>query len=156
MYTKQQYIEQLQLIPHPEGGYYRETFRSSVEVQRHNEGRSAGTVIYFLIESTNFSAFHRLKSDEVWFWQAGSSATLHLIHPDGTTQRLECGPDNLQVVLPAETWFAASVEEHDAYTLVSCTVFPGFEFGDFELAEQESLCARYPQHSTLIRSFTRK
>lgn len=156
MNQKQEIIQSLQLRPHPEGGYFRETFRSPSSVQCGERERSAGTCIYFLIDSDNFSAFHRLKSDEAWFWHNGSACTLHLIHPNGMLETVVCGPDRPQVILPAGTWFSAMVPGGDQYCLVSCTVWPGFDFADFEMATRTTLTESYPEHADLIRAFTRE
>lgn len=156
MNEKQEIIRNMQLQPHPEGGYYRETFRSQSHVICDERERSAGTCIYFLIDSGNFSAFHRLKSDEAWFWHRGSACTLHLIHPDGQLETVSCGPDYPQVILSAGTWFAAAVPGEDNYCLVSCTVWPGFDFSDFEMASRAALTKSYPEHAELIRAFTRE
>lgn len=156
MNEKQQIIDTLQLQPHPEGGFYRETFRSQSRINCDERERSAGTCIYFMIDSGNFSAFHRLKSDEAWFWHRGSTCTLHLIHPNGTLETITCGPNNPQVILPAGTWFAANVLGEHNYCLVSCTVWPGFDFDDFEMATRASLTDCFPEHAEMIRAFTRE
>jgi predicted cupin superfamily sugar epimerase len=157
---KDEIISTLQLIPHPEGGYYRETYRSAEVISTSRGNRVAGTTIYFLLESGNFSAFHRLTSDEAWYYHIGDSVKLYLISPDGTLSTCLVGKsftkgESLQVIMPAGHWFAAEVIESNGFTLVSCSVSPGFEFSDFEMANRESLCAQYPQHQELISRLCR-
>lgn len=154
-------IQQLGLQPHPEGGYYVETYRSTEKVNTNRGERSAGTLIYFLLESENFSAFHRLQSDEAWYYHAGNSAVVHIIHPDGHLEEKRIGPtgppnEQWQVMIPAHCWFAAELLQPETYLLVSCSVSPGFEFSEFELARQEELIQHYPQHEMLIRRLCRQ
>lgn len=158
--TKEQLITRLGLQPHPEGGYYRETYRSKDKIQSPVGERVAGTVIYFMIESGNYSAFHRLTSDEAWYYHAGHGVHIHLIAPDGQLQTVRLGSsidkgEELQAIMPAGYWFAAEVLEDNAYALVSCSVSPGFEFSDFELADREVLLKKYPLHAGLIARLCR-
>ncbi|MBY0425540.1 MAG: cupin domain-containing protein [Cytophagales bacterium] len=161
--TKAYWIEKLGLKAHPEGGYYQEVYRSSEQVsvlpERYQSPRSFGTSIYFLLGSEDRSAFHRLKSDEIWFFHSGSPVTIHIIHPDGRREDKHLGMDMdnhqfPQVLIPKNTWFAAQVAEGNSYVLVSCTVHPGFEFADFELANRWELIRKYPNHQELIERFT--
>lgn len=158
--TAQQIIASLELAHHPEGGWFRETYRcaESVPAQalppRFEGDRSLSTAIYFLLQAGEISALHRIKSDELWHFYAGSPLLIHAIFPDGhyRAQRLGsgCTAGNLyQVVVPAGCWFGAELVGTQ-YALVGCTVSPGFDFADFELADKEQLSARYPQHATLI------
>ena len=160
---KEYWIEKLGLLPHPEGGFYKEVYRSDETISglpsRYQSQRSFGTSIYFLLGSEDKSAFHRLQSDEIWFYHSGSSVKIHIIHPDGTREDKIVGADiesgqQLQVLIPKGTWFAAKVMLPDNYVLVSCTVCPGFEFADFELANRWELIEKYPQHRILIENFT--
>lgn len=159
-------VDALNLLPHPEGGYFREIYRSSHVVGQealpagYPGNRSASTSIYFLLPGDSFSAFHRLRADEIWHFYMGDPITLHLIHPDSRYDQIIVGSDVLsgqscQVVIPAGTWFAARVEKTSGYGLIGCTVAPGFDFADFELAKRSELVARFPQHKNLITSFTR-
>lgn len=159
-------IEHLHLSPHPEGGYYREVYRSKGIVPHaalknaFDGDRNYCTSIYFLLTSDNFSAFHRLKQDEVWHFYAGSPLYIHVINPDGTYQRNELGLDLTtgiapQFVVPAGRWFASSVKEPNSFSLVGCTVAPGFDFADFEMADRNELMVEYPQHSQIITELTR-
>jgi predicted cupin superfamily sugar epimerase len=126
-------ITRLDLKPHPEGGHYRETFRDSA-VDTH--GRSRSTAIYFLLARGERSHWHRVDAVEVWHYYAGAALTLR-IADDGGTRRITLGPDiaigNMpQAIVPAHAWQAA--ESVGDWTLVGCTVAPGFEFANFELA----------------------
>jgi predicted cupin superfamily sugar epimerase len=158
---KKSIIQQLGLQPHPEGGYYVETYRSTEKVITNRGERTAGTLIYFLLESENFSAFHRLQSDEAWYFHAGDSAVVYIIHPDGQLEEKRIGPggspnEQWQVMIPAHCWFAAEVMQPNAYLLVSCSVSPGFEFSEFELANRAELAQQYPQHTALIERLCRQ
>lgn len=153
-------IRALELLPHPEGGWYRETYRSPLMVDAGGAERSAATAIYFLLAGDHFSALHRIKSDEIWHFYAGSSLAVEGIHPDGSRQTWRVGPDLAagdlpQAVVPAGAWFGAELIDKSAYALVGCTVSPGFDFADFELAERSALLARFPQHAELIARLTR-
>ncbi len=129
-------IEALDLRPHPEGGHYRETFRD--EATRSPGSRASSTAIYYLLQRGERSHWHRIDAAEVWHWYAGSPLKLSLAQNDRNTPRhIQLGPDILngerpQAVIPAHAWQAA--EPLGAWTLVGCTVAPGFEFKHFELA----------------------
>jgi predicted cupin superfamily sugar epimerase len=160
------WIEKLQLEVHPEGGYFRQSYKADLMVTKDAlpagfaGDRAASTAIYFLLEGENFSAFHRLRSDEVWHFYAGDPLILHVIEPDGkySSILLGCDPDAgqvLQAVVPAGRWFASHVADWKSHALVGCTVAPGFDFEDFELATRAELVANYPQHQDLIQRLTR-
>jgi len=155
------------LLPHPEGGFYKEAYRSDEIIaktalpSRFKGNRCFSTSIYFLLESGSFSAFHRIKSEEIWHFYKGTSLTLYIITEDGTLTLMQLGDnidDNefLQIVIPRNTWFAAQVNAENSYTLVGCTVAPGFYFNDFELANCTKLCKEFPQHKELIKKLTVK
>jgi len=163
--TAQDFIRGLELVRHPEGGWFRETYRSSETVpaetlpERFTGSRAFSTAIYFLLEAGDKSALHRIKSDEVWHFYAGSGLLVHCIFPDGSYQALRLGPnpaagERFQAVVPVGCWFGAELAE-EGFALVGCTVSPGFDFSDFELAEAEQLCNRYPQHTELITRMTK-
>lgn len=154
-------IDQLKLVRHPEGGWYRETYRASLclappALPLHFSGeRAASTAIYFLLERGEVSALHRIKSDELWHFHAGSTLTLHCIDPAGDYRCRRLGSDlaageTFQAVVPAGCWFGAEVTGSGPYALVGCTVAPGFDFADFELGEPLALCRQFPQHARLI------
>jgi len=150
-------IAALELAPHPEGGWYRETFRSAQTVTTERGAtRSAATAIYFLLTSEAFSAFHRIASDETWHFYRGDPIVIEIITPGGMRERRVLG-DGLafQTTVVAGAHFAAHVEAPGGYALVGCDVAPGFTFEDFELAERAALAARYPEHATLVERFTR-
>jgi predicted cupin superfamily sugar epimerase len=119
------------------------------------------TSIYFLITNGNFSAFHRIKSDELWSYHYGDALSVHIISPDGNYSLLKIGSnvengEQLQGVVPAGSWFGSEVIEGGSYSLVGCVVAPGFDFEDFELAEKEKLIAEFPNHKLLIDKFCRR
>ncbi len=160
------WIEKLRLEAHPEGGYFQQTYKSALMLPQaalpagFAGARAASTAIYFLLERKNFSAFHRLRSDEVWHFYAGESLLVHVIEPDGSYSAIALGRDLeagqvLQAVVRAGCWFASHVTDWKSFALVGCTVAPGFDFADFEMAKREELAARYPQHRELIEQLTR-
>lgn len=150
------------LSPHPEGGYYRETYRSAVTF--HPEGfpgqRNLCTAILFLIEKNNFSAFHRIRSDELWHFDSGDPLLVHIIHPDGRYECLRLGnsgmaDESCQGVVPAGCWFASETVPGGSYSFVGCTVSPGFDFADFELAVAGELAKHSPEQTDLIKRLCR-
>jgi hypothetical protein len=160
------WIEKLGLEPHPEGGYFRQSYKAELVVPKSAlpEGfagaRAASTAIYFLLEGKNFSAFHRLRSDEVWHFYAGDPLVVHGIEPEGKYFSILLGRDLeagqvLQTVVPAGCWFASHVPDWKSFALVGCTVAPGFEFEDFEMGKREELARAYPQHRDVIERLTR-
>src|ERR1700683_3650224 len=161
------WIRKLGLEPHPEGGYYRQTYRADLVLEglphQFSGSRAAATPICFLLDGENFSAFHRLQSDELWHFYLGASLIVHVIDPEGSYSRIHLGADSeatevLQAVVKAGCWFASEVGSKDgnAFGLVGCTVAPGFDFEDFELANYEKLVQRYPQHREIIAKLTRR
>jgi hypothetical protein len=160
------WIEKLQLEPHPEGGYFRQTYRSEVVIAREalpsefTGARTASTAIYFLLEGKNFSAFHRLRSDEVWHFYAGEALMVHVIDREGKCSSIRLGRDLdagevPQAVVPAGCWFASHVADWKSWALVGCTVAPGFDFEDFEMGKRAGLVARYPLQREVIERLTR-
>jgi predicted cupin superfamily sugar epimerase len=146
------WIDKLQLEPHPEGGYFRLSYRSEVEIPREalparfSGARAVSTAIYFLLEGKNFSAFHRLRSDEVWHFYAGEPLVVHVIEPMGKHNTIFLGRNpeveqTLQAVVPAGCWFASHVWAWKSFSVVGCTVAPGFDFEDFEMGKREELAA---------------
>ena len=164
--TAQTYVQALQLLPHPEGGFYKETYRSQqcLTVARPGDGalaaRNASTGIYFLLEQGNFSAFHKILSDEMWHFYAGQALEVLALADDGELCCTRLGPDIgrgevFQHVVPANTWFASRVVAGGHFALVGCTVAPGFDFADFCLADRAALLAEFPQHRQTITELTR-
>ena len=164
--TAQYWINKLNLIAHPEGGYYRETYRSQLSIAKEalppefTGSRLVSTAIYFLLEGENFSAFHRLRSDEIWHFYAGGTIAVHVIDPDGSYSKIQLGSDPqagevFQAVVKAGSWFASQVRDPKSFALAGCTAAPGFDFADFELGSRSELVKLYPQHRKLIEQFTR-
>ena len=161
------WVKRLRLEPHPEGGYFRQTYRSEITITREalpaafGGDRSASTAIYFLLGGRNFSAFHRLRSDEMWHFYIGTPVSVHVIDTSGKYSLIILGNDPetghvFQAVVPAGCWFASHVADWESFALVGCTVAPGFDFEDFEMGKRAELVANYPQHRELIRTLTRE
>jgi hypothetical protein len=161
------WIERLQLEPHPEGGYFRQTYRSDVVIAREglpvgfSGARAVSTAIYFLLEGENFSAFHRLRSDEIWHFYVGKPLVVHVIDAEGKYSRILLGDDPeagqvLQAVVRAGCWFASHVADRKGFAVVGCTVAPGFDFADFEMAKRDELVAGYPEFLPIIERLTRE
>jgi uncharacterized protein len=158
-------IQTLGLSPHPEGGYFRETYRSQGETGpeclngQYPAKRNYATCIYFLLTYGSFSAFHRITQDEIWHFYDGSPLCLHRITAEGYSKviigRNLAEGEVPQFVVPGGTWFAATVINPNGYSLVGCTVSPGFDFADFELAGREDLISKFPQHNGIIMQLTR-
>lgn len=164
--TAQQLIQQYNLLPHPEGGWFKETYKSSENIAanalpaRFGGKRTFSTAIYFLLEQGNFSAFHRIKSDECWHFYAGDCLQVYVIQMNGTLDIISLGNDMeqgqlFQYVVPANCWFASRPARNSSFCFVGCTVAPGFDFADFEMADATALSALFPQHEILITSLCR-
>ena len=160
------WVERLGLLPHPEGGHYREVYRSAEVIAaaalppRFGGDRAFGTAIYFLLQGQDFSALHRIKQDEVWHFYDGSAVTIHVIDPEGNYSTIKVGRDLRagevpQAVVKAGCLFGATVDDTASYALVGCTVAPGFDFADFEMPGREELCRLYPRHRQVIERLTR-
>jgi predicted cupin superfamily sugar epimerase len=148
-------IAALDLQPHPEGGWYREIYRSPLMLEGlpHGASRHAATGIYFLLPAGAFSAWHRVRSDEVWHHYQGDPVRLHLIVDNLYTQHL-LGQDILagqrpQILVPAHAWQAAE-PVGDTYSLCGCTVSPGFDFADFEMPPAAELATILPDHAAIV------
>jgi len=158
--------EKLNLDSHIEGGAFREVYRSTLVIPNenlapwHKGDRSASTSIYFLLETGEFSAFHRIASDELWHFYDGGTLAIYEIDAEGKLTKhllgknIETG-ESLQVLIPAGSWFGSRVENTDSFVLCGCTVAPGFDFADFELAERAALLNQYPEHAAMIKQLTR-
>ncbi len=164
MTESKQWVERLKLRPHPEGGWFRETYRSTEQLSaehlppRFGGQRALATMIYYLLEGDDFSALHRIRQDEGWHYYTGSPITLHLISPEGHYSTLALGLSEgrePQAVVPAGWLFAATVDEPNHFSLVGCTVWPGFDFADFEMPSRAELLALYPHLTTVIERLTR-
>ncbi len=152
-----QLIELLDLKPHPEGGFYKETYRALSTVGIDNSKiRNTSTAIYYLLVDDDKSHFHKVFSDEIWLYHQGETIELYQIDAKGELIRHLLGNDiqngeKPQIVIPKGDWFAAKIKNNVGYCLVSCIVAPGFEFEDFILADQEYLINQYPEHQVIIR-----
>lgn len=159
----QSLVTRLALEPHPEGGFFRETYRAAENVTgpalppRFGGDRSLATAIYFLLGPGDFSAFHRIKSDETWHYYSGSCPLIvHILEQDKGYRCIRLGNrpeagETFQDTVPAGAWFASEPADPTGYALVGCTVSPGFDFRDFELANAESLSGSFPEHADLIQ-----
>jgi predicted cupin superfamily sugar epimerase len=153
-------VQKLGLLAHPEGGFYKETYRSSCAMETaQNSIRNVCTAIYFLLENDNISLFHRIQSDELWFFHQGEPLEIVFIK-EGVLNTIILGNsfengEVPQATIPANTWFASSVKQRKGYSLVSCTVAPGFDFADFELASRENLLQEFPHLKEVIHKLTK-
>jgi predicted cupin superfamily sugar epimerase len=153
-------VQKLGLIEHPEGGFYKETYRSSSSMEtEQNAIRNVCTAIYFLLENDNISLFHRIQSDELWFFHQGEPLEIVFVK-EGVLNSIILGNsfengEVPQATIPSNTWFASSVKQRKGYSLVSCTVAPGFDFADFELASRENLLQEFPHLKEIIHKFTK-
>ncbi len=165
-YDAAYWVKALGLTPHPEGGYYKETYRSEdVISQSALPGRFAGersccTSIFYLLESGDFSAFHKICSDEIWHFYAGDPLELRVLSSEGLVS-VTLGHDvaagqHLQYVVPAQAWFAAYPASGSRFSLLGCTVSPGFDFADFTMAKRSELIAEFPKEQRIISSLTRE
>jgi len=165
--TESDLIKNYQLLPHPEGGYYKETYRSAEVLQeeclplRYQGERLFSTAIYYLLGAGDFSAFHRIKSDETWHFYAGSALNIYVLHPDGGFELVTMGSmldfgQVYQVTIKAGHWFAAEPTDPSGFSFLGCTVAPGFDFEDFELAKADELVAAFPDQEILIRKFCKQ
>jgi predicted cupin superfamily sugar epimerase len=160
------WIARLNLAPHPEGGWYRQTYRSSLLLPNaalpgYGGDRVAANTIYFLLSGDEFSALHRLRSDEVWHFYVGSPLVVHVIDSEGAYSQILLGSDPdagqaFQAVVPGGCWFGSSLLHPGTFALVGCTVAPGFEFADFEMAKRRELLSLYPEQRDIITRLTRK
>lgn len=158
-------IKLLNLKPHPEGGYYRETYRADESIppdalpERYSGRRNFSTAIYYLLTPETFSSIHRLKSDEIFHFYLGDPVLVLLLFPDGTSKRIPLGNDILrghlpQLVVPRNTWMGALLMKGGKFALMGTTVSPGFDFDDFETGNREELIKKYPSEAELIARLT--
>lgn len=162
--TSTSFIQQLNLLPHPEGGYFREIYRNEKEVpgnllsEQYSGNRNLATSIYFLLESGQVSKLHQLKSDEIWYYHTGSPLHVH-IFSGKNYKKLTLGPDveknqKLQIIIPAGSIFGAEVILQQSFTLMGCMVSPGFHFDDFRLVTGNELYSSFPEHKSIIKNLT--
>ena len=161
MITVKELIERYNLQAHPEGGHYLQTYYSTETIPadtlpgRFGGDRCFSTAIYFLLVGKQFSTFHRIKSDELWHFYNGVGLHIYVLHPDGRGEVLKLGADlangySFQQVVPAGCWFASKPVDENGFSFVGCTVAPGFDFADFELAKKDDLIKQYPQYGDWI------
>jgi len=164
MITTEYWIQHLDLKPHPEGGFFKEVFRSSIDVTKeelpkgYKSSRRLSTSIYYLLRSGEISKMHRLKSDELWYFHFGSPLKVIYIDHEGIkrTKILGARPEKAEsfyMHIPAGNIFAAEVLEENFYSLVSCVVSPGFEFDDFEMFNKDDLIQAYPKHADVFEKY---
>jgi uncharacterized protein len=152
MITWQQLVETLGMQPHPEGGYYKETYRAEGRIEGK---RSYSTAIYYLLPPGASSKLHRMKSDEIFHFYLGGPMTLVKLGPKGEVETVVLGQDlaagqAVQHLVRAGWWFGGYANDGSPFSLVGCTVAPGFEFEDFELGDNETLARQYPSARALI------
>jgi len=165
--TAKRIVERFELEPYPEGGYYREVYRSTVTIEHprvdtgHDARRCGGTFIYFLLAGNDFSAFHRVRwTDEIWHLYAGGPLEVHTIDAESRyarhvlTGNLERGEPTH--VVPSGCWQATRLAPGAEWAFGGCTVSPGFEFADFEMPPARELLAQHPGHADIIRQLTRR
>ena len=154
-------INHLNLEQHPEGGYYKEVYRSEGVINPDSDetvypsSRNFSTSIYYMLEGLDTSSFHRIRSDETWHYYTGSSATIHIIHPDSLYEARYLGPElsrgqSYQLTIPGRSWFGVTVDDPDSFMLAGCTVAPGFDFKDFEIGDPYKLKQAFPEHKAII------
>lgn len=159
------WIESLQLTRHPEGGYFRRTYQARERIEKeHLPERFGGprlfsTAIYYLLPGHEVSRFHRLKADEIWHFYTGSALTIYVLDPSGALLRRRLGARHergevFQAPVHGGCWFGAVVDDPASYSLLGCTVSPGFEYEDFELGDRQALLASYPEHRWIIERLT--
>jgi hypothetical protein len=164
--TVETLVKELDLLPHPEGGFYKETYRSEGIISNSclspdfKGDRNMATGIYFLIEKGNFSALHKIKSDETWHFYYGDALEVIEINEEGNLTITKIGSnlsngETFQYTVKANTWFGSRVSGNGNFSLVGCTVYPGFDFNDFELANRKDLIHLFPLHKNIITELTR-
>ena len=167
MITADQLIALLDLKPHPEGGYYKETYRSSETISeealpsRYKGRRCFGTAIYYLLTAQTFSAMHRVRSDEIFHFYSGDPVEMLQLWPDGSGRVAILGSDVLngmqpQVVVDRGVWQGARLLKGGKFALLGTTVSPGFEFADYESGRRKELVKSYPQFRELVIALTKR
>lgn len=160
--SPESYLRAFQMLSHPEGGYFKETWRAAGEIPaealppQFGGPRNFGTSILYMLIGKDVSKIHRLRADEVWYFHAGGPLRLHILEPSGDYRSVLLGPDpdmghEFQTVVPAGSWFGAEVAERNSFSLVGCAMAPGFDFKDWELGNVDALCQQYPMHREWLR-----
>ena len=159
-------IESLDLKPHPEGGFFKETYRSEGVIdprnwdEKYDGRRNFSTGIYYLLNGSAFSAFHRIHQDEMWHFYEGGTVVIHELSPSGEYNKTNLGSDIesgalFQYVVKGGNYFAVELLDKKSYALCGCTVAPGFDFADFQMPDRHELLDMFPQHLELISRLTR-
>lgn len=158
--TADEIKQHLKLQAHPEGGLYRETYRGGSQIKLESgKVRNTSTAIYYMLRGSDKSHFHKVKSDELWFLHQGEALEILSISDEGELltevlgNRLDLG-EQPQLLVKANTWFAAKIKNEQGFVLVSCVVAPGFEFEDFEMADKQELLRQYPHLQDTIEELT--
>jgi hypothetical protein len=165
--TADEIIRILELKPHPEGGYYRETYRSGESIPasglplRFDAAHSFSTSIFFLLKDDEFSCLHKIKADETWHFYLGDPLNIVSFHEDGILEQATLGirldkGEIPQLVIPHGYWFGSSVKGKQGFALVGCTVAPGFEFSDLTFGNREALLKQFPHLEDIIANYTRE
>jgi hypothetical protein len=156
------WIKKLKLQKHPEGGYFTNTYASDkkINLPEYEGFRSTCTAIYYLLTGNQFASFHKIRSDEIWHFYSGSSLTLHVIDSKCEMEQILVGPnfdkgERFQTTIKSGSWFAASINDKKSYSLVGCTVSPGFDYRDWKLGDRSKLLKMYPQYRQMIKKYTR-
>lgn len=152
------WVTHLDMAAHPEGGYFKQSFVSpeKISLMSHPAERNLYTSIYFLLRSQDVSHFHRLKSDELWYFHAGNAVTVHILDAEGNYRAEKLGleltaGERPQVLVEKGSIFGSTVDAENTFSLVGCMVSPGFDFADFELLRQDELLQRYPEQEEIIK-----
>ena len=155
------WIEKLSLEKHIEGGYYKQIYHSEKQCKEYNN-RNLATSIFYLLNGNEYSAFHKINGDEIWHFFIGSSLTIYIINEASSELKIEkIGPnldkqEHLQLVIQEGDWLAAEVNDKSSFTLVGCTVIPGFDFKYFEIAKRNSLIYKFPRFKRIIEKLTKE
>lgn len=151
MILPEELIQQLELEPHPEGGFYKRSYTA--------ENNTFSSILFLLLKD-NFSAFHRIRSDEQWNWYSGDAIVIHEIDPQGNYFQIhlsgESGKENFQYVVKGGHWFASECSGENGFALCGCTVIPAFRFSEFELGKRADLILQFPQHTSIIQQLSRQ
>lgn len=151
----------LQLVPHPaEGGFFRRTYASALQVEAAQGARPAGTAIYYLLEENAFSEMHMLASDEIFHFYLGDPLEMLQLYPDGRSAVFALGPhlavgQHVQLQVPAGVWQGMRLTGGGTVALVGCTVTPGFDYADYRSGECAELISKWPHQAKRIRALTR-
>lgn len=159
--TSDEIKRMLNLKPHPEGGFYRQTYISDERIGLARGARALGTAIYYLLEPGTFSEMHMIASDEVFHFYLGDPVEMLQLHPDGGSALFTLGQDlqagqHVQLLVPAGVWQGTRLVEGGKVALLGCTVSPGFDFDDYRSGSYAELAEKWPAEAERIRGLTRR